>query len=250
MIFDKLLNLLNMDNWRNEWCEEECVDDLTFFEQAIALIMRGDLDDAYRMICKRNAELPTPPGMGCNWSEWYRNGLDQEQEDIYRRQLSTCDNALIGASSIYSQMSGEPIRKISSYLQHMHNIGYSVEVELRTENSRLSTEKNFESYRTAGIEKYRFCACLDNRTCQVCRDLNGKVFRVSQKQIGINCPPIHKGCRCTTVAEFSRELVEDATSSGEVAKLPSKSEAIQYAMKCERLARMKEYFSDAEDDDF
>ena len=26
--------------------------------------------------------------------------------------------------------------------------------------------------------------------------------------------------------------------------------AMQYAMKCERLARMKEYFSDAEDDDF
>jgi SPP1 gp7 family putative phage head morphogenesis protein len=70
-----------------------------------------------------------------------------------------------------------------------------------------ATEDNLrelQSYREAEIERYMFIATLDVRTCAICGNLDGKVFKVSEAKVGINCPPIHGGCRCTTVAYFGR----------------------------------------------
>lgn len=76
---------------------------------------------------------------------------------------------------------------------------------IRTESCFLSNQLEMQSYKECGIEKYRYLATLDLRTSEICRELDGKVFLVSEAQPGKNCPPMHPWCRSTTVAVVSEE---------------------------------------------
>lgn len=69
---------------------------------------------------------------------------------------------------------------------------YSLEISRQNINRYLSDE----------VEKYQILATLDNKTCKNCGDLDGKIFCVTDAVIGLNFPPFHQGCRCTTVPYY------------------------------------------------
>ena len=62
---------------------------------------------------------------------------------------------------------------------------------VRTESCYFANQMEMQSYEECEIEKYRFVATLDLRTSDICRELDGKVFLVSEQQPGKNCPPMH-----------------------------------------------------------
>lgn len=70
---------------------------------------------------------------------------------------------------------------------------------VRTESCNLANQMEMQSYEECGIDKYRYVATLDLKTSAVCRELDGKVFPVSEQQPGVNCPPMHPWCRSTTI---------------------------------------------------
>ena len=43
-------------------------------------------------------------------------------------------------------------------------------------------------------------ASLGERTCEVCGGMDGKRIKLTDKQFGVNFPPLHPNCRCTTIA--------------------------------------------------
>lgn len=71
---------------------------------------------------------------------------------------------------------------------------------LHTEMAHISEVATFQGYQEDGIEQYQYLATLESHTCPVCRVLDGKTFKVSEQMEGINYPPIHPYCRCTTMA--------------------------------------------------
>lgn len=78
---------------------------------------------------------------------------------------------------------------------------------VRTESNYVSTEMNFKVYDECGIEKYQYLATLDLKTSLVCRNLDGKLFYVKERQIGKNCPPMHPWCRSTTISVVNEEYI-------------------------------------------
>lgn len=172
---------------------------INFFRKTIELIICGELDTAYRMICKRNAEFPVPPGININWHQRYYDGIPKEQIEIFSYQMLNATDKLITAASIYADMSGEGLDKVRFYLRHAFNVETNI-VDSYECNSTISVEQNFNSYVNAEIEEYQFLATLDECTCPICGNLDGMIFKVSERKIGINYPPMHKGCRCTTIA--------------------------------------------------
>lgn len=63
---------------------------------------------------------------------------------------------------------------------------------VRTESNYVSTELNFKAYEECGIEEYQYLATLDLRTSKICRELDGKIFLVKERQIGktvLRCIP-------------------------------------------------------------
>ena len=63
-----------------------------------------------------------------------------------------------------------------------------------------------DSMRRNGFTHYEYIANHD--ACDVCRQLNKKVFPISQLKIGVNAPPMHEGCRCSIAAYSDRKEYE------------------------------------------
>ena len=99
-----------------------------------------------------------------------------------------------------SAMSGKSINKIAQELADYMNVGIYNAVRLvRTEVNHFANEAEMLAYEELEIEKYRFIATLDNRTCEHCAELDNKVFNIKDRIPGKNYPPIHANDRCTTV---------------------------------------------------
>lgn len=99
-------------------------------------------------------------------------------------------------------LSGQSIREMSKALMehtYTHSMKNATRL-IRTEVNYFCNQGELESYKEAGIEEYEFLATLDLRTSQICREHDGKRYRVESAVIGENCPPLHPYCRSTTVA--------------------------------------------------
>ena len=76
---------------------------------------------------------------------------------------------------------------------------------IMTENAFFSSAATKDVYKDLEVEKYEILATLDSRTSEVCRDMDGKVFKRSEYEVGITAPPFHVWCRTTTVPYFDDE---------------------------------------------
>lgn len=109
-------------------------------------------------------------------------------------------------------MTGKSIKKMSDVIMERFAVGsYEARRIMRTESNYIANQAEAESYKEAGIEKYRYVATLDNRTSETCQELDGKVFPVKEQKPGVNYPPMHPFCRSTTIAEFSPEIMAGLT---------------------------------------
>lgn len=75
---------------------------------------------------------------------------------------------------------------------------------LITELGRVQTQVQEDSFNQAGYDEYEYVAQLDDRTSEVCRDLDGKRFKVKDMMPGENAPPMHPYCRSSVSAYMSR----------------------------------------------
>lgn len=80
---------------------------------------------------------------------------------------------------------------------------YCMERLMRTELARVQTEAQKQSFVRNGFDFYEFI-CNKNPTkhgtCDICRALDGKHFKVKDMMPGENAPPMHPHCRCSTAA--------------------------------------------------
>lgn len=98
---------------------------------------------------------------------------------------------------------------------------------IRTESCFFASELTAQAYKECGIKKYRYVATLDLRTSKICRELDGEVFLVSERQAGKNYPPMHPWCRSTTISDIDDETLSRMTraaynpETGRTEKVPA-----------------------------
>ena len=78
----------------------------------------------------------------------------------------------------------------------------------RTTVTAVSNEAHMDAYKRHGVKRYEFRAMFNERTCSACGSLDGRIFNLDDKNPGVNFPPIHPNCRCTTGAALSKEVKE------------------------------------------
>lgn len=124
---------------------------------------------------------------GSNYSEriWKNTDiLANSLQDILARAVAT------GQS---------PERTIREVMQRF-DVGFSNASRLvRTETNYFENKGELESYKELGIKKFKFLATLDERTSDICRSMDSKVFNVKDAEQGENVPPLHPYCRSTIV---------------------------------------------------
>ena len=67
---------------------------------------------------------------------------------------------------------------------------------MRTELARVQTEAQKQSFKRNGFSLYEFI--VNRGCCDICAKLDGKHFSVDKMMPGLNAPPMHPNCRCST----------------------------------------------------
>lgn len=78
---------------------------------------------------------------------------------------------------------------------------------IRTEASFVDSQVKLEEFKQAreelGYTHYIYDAFLDNRTSEICQELDKQVISIDEAEIGVNFPPMHPNCRSTCVLDTS-----------------------------------------------
>ena len=130
---------------------------------------------------------------------WYRGKNFSSRIWADKRKLAASLERRITQGII----SGQDMDVMSGLVAHDMDVNYSAAQRLvRTEVNHVYNDAAAGSYAEAGCERYRFVATLDSKTSDICRKLDGQIFRLEDRQPGVNCPPMHPWCRSTTIPIF------------------------------------------------
>ena len=91
-----------------------------------------------------------------------------------------------------------PEKTIRAIQNQMHTSKSNAQRLVLTESAYFTTRAQADSYGEFGVELYEVVGTLDKRTCDLCGSFDGKKFPVAEMEVGVNAPPFHPRCRCTT----------------------------------------------------
>ncbi len=75
-----------------------------------------------------------------------------------------------------------------------------------TEEAFFSSAAQKDCFKELDVEQYEIVATLDSHTSDICRNMDGQHFNMSQWEVGTTAPPFHVNCRTTTVPYFDDEF--------------------------------------------
>lgn len=110
---------------------------------------------------------------------------------------------------IQAFMQGVSVKDLSDRIEkRFENDRYNTERLVRTELNYALNQSTKLSYDEAGIKEYEFLAEIDSRTSDICRELNGQIFKMKDARTGVNYPPMHPHCRSTTIPVMNYEDIK------------------------------------------
>lgn len=129
-----------------------------------------------------------------NWGQDDSNWLERLDEDIalwFYYLSSDVKRAIMRADTLERLL-----KIIDKRFVTMENVIRRLGM---TESSAFTTLTRVIIFKLLGVDKYRYYARIDERTCETCGVLHDKVFPMSAYEVGVTAPPIHPSCRCWTV---------------------------------------------------
>ena len=93
---------------------------------------------------------------------------------------------------------GKGVKETSKALSKRLEADYKNCVRLiHTEHSYFMGEATCKAYEELEVEMYQYSSALDKRTCESCGALDGEIFKLVDRKVGVNASPLHPMCRCT-----------------------------------------------------
>lgn len=101
---------------------------------------------------------------------------------------------------------GKNPKTLATELRKRFNVKQSdAERLMQTELARVQTDAQKKSYIENGLEEYEYIACGGSDVCDVCKALDGKHFKIKDMMPGLNAPPMHPRCHCSTAPSVDRK---------------------------------------------
>ena len=120
---------------------------------------------------------------------------------------------------------GEDPQKAINQLTRDMNVSRSQAGNLiMTETAAISAAAQKDCFKELDVEEFEVVETLDGSTCEICQDMDGKHFPMSDYRIGETAPPFHPRCRGCTCPYFDDEFTEGQRAArdedGEVYYVP------------------------------
>lgn len=185
----------------------------TMFTQQMGT-MKKALSDVYASGYYHTA-YTVQQGFGLGWDI---AGLDQAQiEKVlskpwavdgynFSTRIWNSKTKLIG--EVHNELSknlltgADPQKAIDSLAKKMGTSKSNAGRLVMTEQAYFSSAAQKDCFNDLDVEEYEIVATLDSHTSDICRSLDGKVFKMSDYKPGVTAPPFHVYCRSTTAPHF------------------------------------------------
>lgn len=106
-------------------------------------------------------------------------------------------------------VTGRTNKEVADLIANKYHIAaFKARRLIRTESNYVANEMKMKAYVAVGVKNYRYLAELERHTSEICRNMEGRIFAVSERRVGVNCPPLHPWCRSTTIPLISEDLHE------------------------------------------
>lgn len=100
----------------------------------------------------------------------------------------------------------EAIKHMEKFVdKSIKNAKYCAGRLIMTEEAYFHSVSQKEAFNDLNVEEFEIVATLDNRTSEICREMDGKHFLMKDYQAGITAPPFHCFCRSITCPYFNDE---------------------------------------------
>lgn len=189
----------------------------TMFAQQMGT-MKKALSDVYASGYYHTA-YTVQQGFGLGWDI---AGLDQSQiEKVlskpwavdgynFSTRIWNSKTKLIG--EVHNELSknlltgADPQKAIDSLAKKMGTSKSNAGRLVMTEQAYFSSAAQKDCFNDLDVEEYEIVATLDSHTSDICRSLDGRVFKMSDYKPGVTAPPFHVYCRSTTAPHFKENF--------------------------------------------
>jgi phage protein len=123
-----------------------------------------------------------------------------------KEQLINTLRTKITQSFITGSTLDEAVEDISKFISDkIKNKEYVARRLLETESAAYASKAQIEAFKSIDVEKYEIVATLDLHTSEICQEMDGKVFKLSDQEVGVTVPPFHCHCRTVIAPYFDDE---------------------------------------------
>lgn len=132
-----------------------------------------------------------------NFSDRIWIARDRMVQDLQQELVRTC---VLGKSP------DESIKRMSNFVnKKVKNAKMYASRLIMTEQAAFHARSQEDAFKDLDIEEFEVVATLDSHTSEICREMDGKHFPMSEYKIGITAPPFHVYCRSVTAPYFNDE---------------------------------------------
>lgn len=179
------------------------LDDVSKVSQSVlAKSMKDAIGLSFSTIAsKKLKQILSSDWSGATWSD----RLWKDRELVGKKLTDILERGMVQGTSLQTMS-----RELKQVTGQSFNNAFRL---IRTETSFIDTQVTFEGYRQAqeelGLMYYKYDSMLDIRTSEICKEMNGKIFKIDEMQIGLNAPPLHVNCRSTTQLVLDEEDIKE-----------------------------------------
>lgn len=147
------------------------------------------------------------PVLGLKVEEWYRGMLDRPTGDKVRAWIQTGIQSGLTTDEIVRGLRGTPTQ--AGILEAPRA---AVAGMVRAQATAVSAQARFDSFARIGVDKWRWLATLDTKTCVICgANEEGSPYDVGKGPTF----PAHPNCRCSPVPWFGEPMGTRPVAGGD-----------------------------------
>ena len=160
----------------------------TYYRTVYAVSQQMNVASTFARIDPQTVEkILAVPWLGSEFS----SRIWADKDKLTRELMQTLSRGLVRGDSLD--------RMTKEFAKRMGVSESRAAVLIHTESAHMAAEAAEQGYRETGVQSYRFEAALNLKTCSVCGALDQREFPLAEHETGVNYPPLHPRCRCTTV---------------------------------------------------
>lgn len=135
---------------------------------------------------------------------WAADGKNfSERVWTNRQKLVNELNTTLTQNIVLGQDPQKAIDEIARKMNTSKNVAGRL---VMTEEAAFSSAAQKDCFAELDVEQYEIVATLDSHTSDICQEMDGKHFPMSQWEVGTTAPPFHVWCRSTTCPYFDDEF--------------------------------------------